>query len=484
MALARPIRYSLYLPLVLMCSGLASVANDGEAQGKKDSANASSADGKASANRFKASASSKDKQGSEGNSDVQNAAKQQQMKAPAIDLNALKDPDAASIVTTNEGIPTDTAATDQRKPLIRSPRTRAILDDHNESTTPDAKSKSREALEASPKKEKKKAQTKKDTFGGLKTLRSRKDTPARESSGDRQHQTLSRTAVSAKEAIADAKTDQRSNRDHGDSEHKQSSSSSRRMDVNMKPDGTESNALEQQENEKTDNITNQSTKKQGTSKQTKSSLSPLRRRKQDQDSRAGSSKEVPGSRLKLRDLFPVHQPEVHIVGDITSGEGFGRGGFACKWGIEYGSMWHHIAGDQLGQTQIDYPLSSTHPIIWSHPIDLHFAAASFQGWPKLLFQVWQIDTHMKSSVAGYGFIHLPFSPGEHHLSVALWRPIGSAKEELEARFLGHTPELVTDEVVFNSAWAERCRLQTIATGKVHLQVGILLRNFEMLAMEM
>uniref|UniRef100_K3X035 B9 domain-containing protein 2 n=1 Tax=Globisporangium ultimum (strain ATCC 200006 / CBS 805.95 / DAOM BR144) TaxID=431595 RepID=K3X035_GLOUD len=338
-------------------------------------------------------------------------------------------------------------------------------------------------MEASPKNEKK-ASTKKDTFGKLKTLRSRKDTPTREPSGGRKEQAHSQTAANEKEAIADDKTDQQSNRNHSDSEQKQSSSSSRRMGVKMKPEGPESTTFEQQEGEKSNNSTSESTKKQDTHKQTKSPLSPLRRRKQDRDSRAAGSKEVPGSRLKLRDLFPAHQPEVHIVGEITSGEGFGHGGFACKWGIEYGSMWHHIAGDQLGQTQIDYPSSSTHPIIWSHPIDLHFAAASFQGWPKLLFQVWQIDTHMKSSVAGYGFIHLPFSPGEYHLSVALWRPIGSAKEEMEARFLGHTPELVTDEVIFSSAWAERCRLQTIATGKVHLQVGILLRNFEMLAMEM
>lgn len=181
--------------------------------------------------------------------------------------------------------------------------------------------------------------------------------------------------------------------------------------------------------------------------------------------------------MKLRGLPPANQPEVHIIGEITSAENFGTGGFACKWGVEYGSLWHHIAGDQLGQTQIDYPSSSSQPIVWSHPIDLHFVTTSFSGWPKLLLQVWQTDTHMKTNVVGYGFMNLPFAPGEHHLTASLWRPMGSAKEELEAKLLGRTQELVSEDVVFNSAWADRCRLQTTATGKVHVQVGVILRNF-------
>lgn len=183
--------------------------------------------------------------------------------------------------------------------------------------------------------------------------------------------------------------------------------------------------------------------------------------------------------MKLRGLPPANQPEVHIIGEITNGESFGNGGFACKWGVEYGSLWHHIAGDQLGQTQTDYPLSSSDPIVWSHPIDLHFATTSFSGWPKLLLQVWQTDTHMKTNVVGYGFMNLPFSPGEHRLTASLWRPMGSAKEELEAKLLGRTQELVSEDVVYNSAWADRCRLQTTVTGKVHVQVGIILRNFHM-----
>lgn len=255
-------------------------------------------------------------------------------------------------------------------------------------------------------------------------------------------------------------------------------------------DKSESKRIDEQVDEAANHETDHEEQSRGDSTQKpKSSLSPLRRRKPNPDiaeigGRSSKEHHLLGHRMKMRDLPPANQPEVHIIGEITSGESFGSGGFACKWGVEYGSLWHHIAGDQLGQTQIDYSSSSSHPIVWSHPIDLHFATTSFNGWPKLLLQVWQTDTHMKTNVVGYGFTNLPFSPGEHRLTVSMWRPMGSAKEEMAAKLLGRTQELVSEDAVFNSAWVDRSRLQTTATGKVHVQVGIILRNFHMPALEM
>ncbi|TYZ64205.1 hypothetical protein PybrP1_011490 [[Pythium] brassicae (nom. inval.)] len=219
----------------------------------------------------------------------------------------------------------------------------------------------------------------------------------------------------------------------------------------------------------------------------KHSLSPLRRRQPpavsaDASPSRGDSTLLGGRRrlqLLREDLAPPAQPEVHVVGEITSGEGFGTGGgFACKYGVELGSAWHRIAGDQVGQTQVDYPAAAGADIVWGHPLDLHFATSSFHGWPTLLLQVWRVDTHMAMNVVGYGFVRLPFAAGEHELTASLWRPMGAAKDELAAALLGRTPELVSDAVVFSAAWADRCRLRTLATGKVRLRVGVLLRNFQ------
>ncbi|KAJ0399376.1 hypothetical protein ATCC90586_009168 [Pythium insidiosum] len=215
----------------------------------------------------------------------------------------------------------------------------------------------------------------------------------------------------------------------------------------------------------------------------KASLSPIRRRVRQADEepteRDGAkaptslveqsvmSKAVP---LASPALPPLEQPEVHIIGEIVGGDGFGvADGLCCKWSIEYGNQWIHIAGDQLGQTQVDHPSPSIDDVagavVWAHPLDVHFATSSFQGWPKVLVQVWRVDAHMKASVIGYGFAHLPFQAGKHQLTVPIWRPMGSSKEEAEAALLGNTPELMTDDVVFNTAWAERCRLRTVASGR-------------------
>ncbi|KAG3185389.1 hypothetical protein PC128_g13311 [Phytophthora cactorum] len=223
-------------------------------------------------------------------------------------------------------------------------------------------------------------------------------------------------------------------------------------------------------------------------------LSPLRRHKPESD----DTLPIPESpyntyRLQQRraqlDVPPAFQPEVHLIGEIVSGHGFeAAGGLTCKWRVECGSKWSLIAGDQFGQTQLDYP--STAPwtsdpdvAVWSHPIDLHFATSAFQGWPKLLFQVWRADSNMKLHVVGYGFVSVPFAAGQHKLWVSLWRPLGSTMEELDVQLLGRTPELKSDDVLFNAAWSERCRLRTVSTGRVLVHIGVLLRHFHAGAIE-
>lgn len=217
-------------------------------------------------------------------------------------------------------------------------------------------------------------------------------------------------------------------------------------------------------------------------------LSPLRRHKPDPE----DTLPIPESphkaylmqkRMAQLDVPPAYQPEVHLVGEIVSGQGFGVGfGFCCKWRVEYGSRWSHIAGDQSGQTQVDFPPSapwgSSDVAVWAHPIDLHFATTAFQGWPRLLFQVDRVDPSRKHHPVGYGFAPVPFAAGQHELTVSLWRPLGTMKQELDALILGRMPELQSDDVLFNAAWSERCQLRTVSTGKVVVHLGVLLRHFQ------
>ena len=42
-----------------------------------------------------------------------------------------------------------------------------------------------------------------------------------------------------------------------------------------------------------------------------------------------------------------------------------------------------------------------------------------------MVQVWQLDTHGRNVLRGYGFRHLPSNPGFSEVSVPCWRPSGT-----------------------------------------------------------
>lgn len=193
----------------------------------------------------------------------------------------------------------------------------------------------------------------------------------------------------------------------------------------------------------------------------------------------------------------INEPEFNVIGEVESGTDFGSG-VCCKWEIEYGSCWEHVSGRLEGQTHIDYP-SDGLSVVWSHPLDVHFVAKGMHGWPRLIVQVWRLDSDGHLEVVGYGFSHLPSIPGKHDLSlhlhlvstgvgphkinIATWRPVGTLKEEISAQFLGGTPRLRDIGFLFEKAWSDRCRLLTTASGTVNVTVDVVLKNFHLFGVE-
>jgi B9 domain-containing protein 2 len=108
-------------------------------------------------------------------------------------------------------------------------------------------------------------------------------------------------------------------------------------------------------------------------------------------------------------------------------------------------------------------------------VDLHYATKSLIGWPKMWFQVWCLDVHGAKDLAGYGFCHVPTSPGMHEVEVATWVPEGSGIEKLTAFFVGGRPRLKFEEVIHSPG--DRFRLQTRAAGVIKLQLGVCVRDF-------
>lgn len=135
--------------------------------------------------------------------------------------------------------------------------------------------------------------------------------------------------------------------------------------------------------------------------------------------------------------------------------------------LEWGKSWSFLAGEESSQTQ--YSAQDDDGVqVFNHPIDAHFAAASMQGWPRIIMQVWELDEYGRSILSGYGFAHLPTNPGHHELEVRCWRPSGSMREELESFFLGTSSCVVDENVIFGKAWEKRSQLVTVSSGVVSL----------------
>ncbi|XP_006627517.2 B9 domain-containing protein 2 [Lepisosteus oculatus] len=172
--------------------------------------------------------------------------------------------------------------------------------------------------------------------------------------------------------------------------------------------------------------------------------------------------------------------ELHIIGQIVGASGFPQNSLFCKWGVHTGGAWRLLSGLREGQTQVDSPQIGE-VAYWSHPIDLHFATKGLQGWPKLHLQVWDQDSFGRCQMAGYGFCHVPSSPGHHRLRCGTWRPLGPWQDRLVQTFVGGGPQLRSPDLIYTGA--DRYRLHTVASGTVDLELSIVLRHFDRYGVE-
>jgi len=172
--------------------------------------------------------------------------------------------------------------------------------------------------------------------------------------------------------------------------------------------------------------------------------------------------------------------EVHIIGQIASASGFSKSSLFCKWGLQTGGAWKVLAGLKEGQTQVDCP-GVGEEAYFSHPIDIHYATRGLQGWPKLWLQVYHQDSFGRNELVGYGFTHIPSSPGSHSIEIVTWRPSGSLGDTISQHFLGGGHTLKNTELVSSSQ--ERYRLTCRAAGSVRANVHIILRNFDRFGIE-
>uniref|UniRef100_A0A915PIN2 B9 domain-containing protein 2 n=1 Tax=Setaria digitata TaxID=48799 RepID=A0A915PIN2_9BILA len=166
--------------------------------------------------------------------------------------------------------------------------------------------------------------------------------------------------------------------------------------------------------------------------------------------------------------------EVHVIGEIQSAYGFPEQRLFCRWELGFGGGWRVIQGVSKGQTQTD--LSEYGDFAsFSHPLDIHLATKTIQGWPSINLQIWHYDEFGRQELYGYGSIYLPASPGEHQIKCYTWRPKGGLREEMMQHFIGGGLQF-TDET--STRLDDHSRLRTVSMGVVRLRISVITKHFD------
>ncbi|GBG28138.1 B9 domain-containing protein 2 [Hondaea fermentalgiana] len=138
--------------------------------------------------------------------------------------------------------------------------------------------------------------------------------------------------------------------------------------------------------------------------------------------------------------------------------------------------WTQLDGTFAGQTQLSEAEAFQPDLVaWNHPLDMHFATTTLDGWPKFCIEVWHEDRYGRNELAGYGVTYVPTSPGEHELECVIWKPQGSLSERIFNYFFDTTSHLDHTDVAYTTG--DRFDLITESVGSVHLRIEVLQRGF-------
>lgn len=212
--------------------------------------------------------------------------------------------------------------------------------------------------------------------------------------------------------------------------------------------------------------------------------------------------------------------ELHIIGQLLNAVDFddsvacGRRLF-CQWSCQFGANnWKCIEGAVDGRTCVSRPRlvcsggedddgggSSVTATAFAHPIDVHLACRGVQGWPRLHVEVYAVDVLDRYWPVGFGVAHVPTRPGAHRVEVNTWKVTSGVSEAggwsswLSCGLLAGRANcsalsgggaaglsLAKSDLVYSGA--ERYKLSTVASGRVHFDLWVVCKNFAKFGVEL
>jgi B9 domain-containing protein 2 len=166
----------------------------------------------------------------------------------------------------------------------------------------------------------------------------------------------------------------------------------------------------------------------------------------------------------------------------------------CKWRLASGEHWQCLAGAEGGTSHSDSPAEGGSLFVFNHPLEVCYEAKGEgldeRAWPHIEVEIRFSDEHGRSDLGGYAVVHVPNAPGMHEISCRVWRPKGGLVQRIAAFFVGGSPQLKENSLVYGIAAdsesgnaatsrlareAGRPRVTTVSAGVVHLTLGVCLK---------
>mmetsp|Transcript_26594 Transcript_26594/g.23572 ORF Transcript_26594/g.23572 Transcript_26594/m.23572 type:complete len:98 (+) Transcript_26594:50-343(+) len=88
-------------------------------------------------------------------------------------------------------------------------------------------------------------------------------------------------------------------------------------------------------------------------------------------------------------------PQLHIIGKLAYAKDFDCQDLYCKFWIKSGKSWTVLSGKDNAETFLAI-VNNEKEAPLEHPIDINYSAKSIRGWPKLLIEIWTVDSLKKS----------------------------------------------------------------------------------------
>ncbi len=174
---------------------------------------------------------------------------------------------------------------------------------------------------------------------------------------------------------------------------------------------------------------------------------------------------------------------VVVSGQIESAEFPGASSLCCVYSFEYGHDWEitkPTGVDQVtienGITQVSLRKSGNQPLyVWNFPIEIAFRSTNISGWPKLILTIAESNGKSKYKPIGYGWIHIPLSPGQFVNTVKLFSPQNSSLfQSILSTILQKPPQFINPSFVAQNNGREVVRVSS--KGSVRIRWNVMIKN--------